>query len=230
MSRSTSTLVGLLLILTGSSAVAAGPSDPRIERNERGVVLAREGRFDEAHRQFALNLATDPHDVAATNNAANVYLLEARYDRAFDLYDRARDLDPEEGGILLNLGIAHHLAGDRPESLRWLREGLRLIDDPQRAYYLLGLSERPSTTRASDETRLRASEIEALLDAALASVPEDTPDGPEVVVEDAAEDTAKEGDEAPASTEVRTRSAGTRASDATKVEPSRLFWMGLDGN
>jgi tetratricopeptide (TPR) repeat protein len=202
-------------------------------RLELGVLHAREGRYDDAHRQFALVLANSPGDARALNNAANVYLLEGATDRALELYARAREAAPREPGILLNLGIAHHLRGDRAESLRWLREGMLQMKDPREAYFLLGLSNAEHSDRASEADRLQGAEIEALLDLALENVPSATV-RPSHSPRDSSSTSSSQRDSTSeltgrdrkkATERIAVRAGGTRADQAGQLDAARLFWM-----
>jgi len=215
-------LGSIALVHTPFSAPASTPTWQA--QNERGITLAREGRYGAAHREFARIQAADPDAVVGLNNAANVYLLEGRFDRAFDLYMRALESDPLNGGVQLNIGIAHHLVGDPAASRTWLRRGLLRIDDPRRAYYLLGLTGSTSPRRASDAERGNSNEIESLLTAALRELPDQS--GPEDEVTASAD--SVDTSDTRTKRRVSTRTGGTRASEVARTDTIRLYWAGLE--
>jgi tetratricopeptide (TPR) repeat protein len=140
------------------------------DQSGAGLVLAEEGRLDEAAAKFAAVLAADPGDAVAQNGLANVELLSGRADSARARYRAAyaADADP---GILLNEGLACWGLGDRTGADSLFALAMAKLEDPEKALALLGIpAEREGGERGKVE-RLSPEEIRQRLRAAAARVP-----------------------------------------------------------
>lgn len=89
-----------------------------------GVLLARQGQFDEAIRRFDIALRIDPGSVAAINGRGLAMARTGLYDAAIREYQRALKLDPASGETHLNLGMALSAQGKHEEAKRHFRKAL----------------------------------------------------------------------------------------------------------
>lgn len=214
----------LLLFTCGVSvltAVGAETAEASLQA-EYGVTLALGGRTDEAEEVFVSLLSGDPKHAIALNNLGNLHLIRGDIAVALVFYRVAAQADSTDAGIVLNRSIALMLIGDDAGAGAQALRGLRMAGDVEAARSLLGLPGRdPSAelAKAAGQAFLTKEEVQALLDAAAASVPVDTmavaPSDtmgvpPDVASEEAVQSTTW-------------RSAGLRASDASELS-SLLYW------
>lgn len=80
--------------------------DPK-QVNRLGVVYARYGMFDEAEVQFRTALEEGPQ-ADAFLNLGNIEFLRGNFEEAADLFDKAKDLEPDSALVLLAIAKANH--------------------------------------------------------------------------------------------------------------------------
>jgi tetratricopeptide (TPR) repeat protein len=85
-------------------------NNPRLV-NRLGALYARYGQYDEARQQFESILRSRPYAPAAMN-LGNIAYIEKDYDQALSYYERALDLDPGSGEILVSIARTHFELGD----------------------------------------------------------------------------------------------------------------------
>jgi Flp pilus assembly protein TadD len=113
------------------------PDDPEAQNN-LGIVLARQGRLDEAGARFqqALRLKDDYPD--AHNNLGNVLEKQDKLDEAMACYQQALRLKPHYPEAHYNLGIVLARQGRLDEAEACYQQALRLKPDYPEAHNNLG--------------------------------------------------------------------------------------------
>lgn len=97
-----------------------------------GYLLSRDGRHEEALKEYVKALEKDPVNPWALNNAGYTLNLLGRYEDAIPLFDRALAVDPEAAYPMNNRGFARWRLGDRDGGLADIALGLE--KDPNNAY------------------------------------------------------------------------------------------------
>ncbi|HJW82398.1 MAG TPA: tetratricopeptide repeat protein, partial [Acidiferrobacterales bacterium] len=113
------------LIAPYRAMLAASPNDPGALL-QIAILYAQHGLYDLAFREFDKLLAANPRSAEAHNNRGNIYYTLADYDRAFEAYAYAEELDPADGGIKLNLALVHYQRGRLKEAAEKYREAIGL--------------------------------------------------------------------------------------------------------
>jgi tetratricopeptide (TPR) repeat protein len=111
------------LIAPYRAMLAASPNDPDALL-QIAILYAQNGLYDLAFREFDKLLTVDPRSAEAHNNRGNIYYTLADYDRAFEVYAYAEELDPADGGIRLNLALTHYQRGRLKEAVEKYREAV----------------------------------------------------------------------------------------------------------
>ncbi len=116
-----------LQVLDG--AIAAGSHAPAVFL-ERGTLLAQSGRLGEAYAAFREATRRNPNDPLALENAARAAYQLGRYADSAALYEELARLQPASETWRTLGAIYLSRLDDRANSLRCLREALRLELDP----------------------------------------------------------------------------------------------------
>jgi outer membrane protein assembly factor BamA len=172
----------MIALVLAALLLSSGPADSYDGLVARGLVLGREGRFEEASRSFAAAILEDPSRPEAWAERGGVRFLEKRYDEA------AKDLEialrlREDAYTRDLLASALHLAGRSDEALAvWNRLGQPVAGDVRisgLAHTLDRVARREVTVTSGDvltlarvrETRLRLSETNAFAGVTVRPVP-----------------------------------------------------------
>ncbi len=129
--RDTATLFEHTLRVTEKNAVA---------HNNFGRALYRQGRYDEAVKQFRAALAIRPDHPWAAYNMANALLAKGDTDAAIAEYDKAIPLNPEAAIIRINLGNALLQKHNVDEAITRYGEALALDPDQSGAHANLSVA------------------------------------------------------------------------------------------
>ena len=113
------------LIAPYRAMLVLNPNDPGALL-QIAILYAQNGLYDLAFREFDKLLATNPRSAEAHNNRGNIYYTLADYDRAYEAYAYAEELDPADGGIKLNLALTHYQRGRLKEAVEKYREAVGL--------------------------------------------------------------------------------------------------------
>jgi tetratricopeptide (TPR) repeat protein len=106
-----------------------------------GVVSERRGDFRRARERYEAAHALDPGHTPTLLNLGKVYRLQARFDQAIALYERAlklpgREFDPQ---LLNNLTVAYRLARQYEKAVQTIQKLLSRTRDNPEAYKNLAL-------------------------------------------------------------------------------------------
>ena len=195
--------------LAGGTGAADTPKpDKVVLRSQLGIIYAQNGQSDEARKEFVKLLEEPTGRAAALTNLGNLAMLEGDVSVAVENYTQAVALDTLDGGILLNLGIAHKQAGHDAQAIEAIERALTRTGGAEQAEYLLGIRSDDDTSKGK-VSKLSNEEIKAMLAKAKKGVPSTsaTPAGA---------DKSK-------STPVVSRPGGARAADVA-VGATSLYW------
>jgi Flp pilus assembly protein TadD len=89
-------------------------SDPenQVAKTQMAIVFAKYGLVQRALDTLAELLTLNPRSAEAYNTKGNIYLSTGEYGQAVDAYQKAEDLDTEDGGIKINMSIAYYRGGE----------------------------------------------------------------------------------------------------------------------
>jgi tetratricopeptide (TPR) repeat protein len=94
-------------------------------RYRLAMVLAKDGRLDEALAELNFIISKTPQFVKALNLKAAVLLLQERPHEALALLQQSIRLEPRTGHLLINVGASFHALGDYRKADLFFREALR---------------------------------------------------------------------------------------------------------
>jgi len=218
-----SSLAALLCVFLLTAVAAADASDAADLnlRVQYGVALALAGRTEEAQTTFLSVLTDVPEHAGALNNIGNLHLMRGEASVALAFYGKAAEADPVDAGIALNRAVAFMIVGDAVKAEGEAANALRMAGGMEEARTLLGMPNKDAADereKAADVAVLTQEEIQALLDAAAASVPVDTT----AALGDSALADSTAAQAGPAQPTVW-RSAGLRAHDLSELVTT-LYW------
>jgi len=100
--------------------------DTIFAHNNLGSAYQKQGRLNEAIREYLIALKLNPDNIKPLNNLGNVYLTMGSIDYAIAYYRAALRLDPGFAAIHNNLGIAYKQKGMRKEAIQEFQTALKL--------------------------------------------------------------------------------------------------------
>jgi len=101
---------------------------------------------------FACALALGQDDLQANAQRARQAMVDRRYDEATRLYSELARSLPQNPGMLMNLGIARHTAGNYREAIASFSSALKLKPDPTQAKLLMSDRRSLAGTSLAAET------------------------------------------------------------------------------
>lgn len=103
------------------------PDDPDLNFN-LGLLYEKMARYDDAVAQFDKTIQLNPEDLEAILHCAQLYL-EMKGDnlKAIEYYKMGLEVDPDNAGILNNLGVAQIRAGEEMDDQNLINEGTASI-------------------------------------------------------------------------------------------------------
>ena len=104
--------------------IAVTTDNPVIETN-LGIVLERQGKFDEAEKLYREALAADPKHVLALSYLGAIVAERGKHDEAIALYRKALAADPSYAEAHEHLGHEFSIAGRDADAFRELKEAMR---------------------------------------------------------------------------------------------------------
>lgn len=201
--------LALLLALAAAAALAEPTTGPKVTlRAQLGIIYAQNGQVDEARKEFVKLLEEPTGRAAALTNLGNLAMLDGDVAVAVENYVQAAALDTVDGGILLNLGIAHKQAGRDDEAAEAIGRALTRTGGSERAQYLLGIRSDSGTSKGK-VSKLSNEEIKAMLAKAKTRAPDAT--------------ATPAGVQKAKATPVVSRPGGARAADVA-VGATSLYW------
>jgi len=205
-------VTALLAAVITSSAQAQARTQALQAESDYGVALALQGRTAPAESVFISLLSHSPRDARALNNLGNLALLRDDLGLALSFYDRAREGDSMDAGILLNEATVWMLAGEVEMAQSAAARGISQAGGLTQAAKLLGVTSADAmATLAKGDRRsfLDKEEVLVLLRLAAGKVPSDT-------VKTAPHPEPRRG--------VAWRSAGARGADPDESSAALVYW------
>lgn len=120
-----------------SETLQVTPNSP-IAHNGMGLILAGQGRLDEAIVQYQKALEYVPNFTVALNNLGNALILQGRLDDAQVQFEKILAADPESAIAQNNLGNICFQKGDFDEALLRFKKAIEINPHYSDAYYNLG--------------------------------------------------------------------------------------------
>ncbi|MBM4168192.1 MAG: hypothetical protein FJ215_03425 [Ignavibacteria bacterium] len=140
-------------------------------REAEAELLAKSGEFESAHAVLRGISSSKAH-----NCRGNTFLLENNLLMAQEEYQRALELDPNDGGLYLNFGLARYLAGSSDDATEAFQAAISKFSSPEEAFDVLGLDrvEESLGLRANErpERRVAKGDIFQLLSKSLEKLPD----------------------------------------------------------
>lgn len=137
---------------------------------ELAYVYFLAGQLDEARTKLTEAESREPRSAALLNNRGILDVAAGDLPAALQRFASALELDRDDPGIWLNLGVARYAAGDSLGAGDALRQGVEKSGGYAEACRLLGLPAAAEAERAGTQ-KLSSEEARALLVAALRQVP-----------------------------------------------------------
>jgi len=138
---------------------------------QKGIECFRQGRLEDAARQFGKAMRFNPQFIGAHINMASVRARQKRYDEAISCYNKALRIDPVSTQALTGLAMVLELKGRVSEAIEIYK---RVIESaPQNPYVHVGLGNAFYRQGKLDDALLhyyRAVEIEPTLEIAAANL------------------------------------------------------------
>ena len=115
-------------------------SDPenQVAKTQMAIVFAKYGLVQRALDTLSELLILNPRSAEAYNTKGNIYLNSGDFAQAVDAYQKAEDLDPEDGGIKINMSIAYYRGGELSSARNKYQQALQQHPDLSQRYASLG--------------------------------------------------------------------------------------------
>jgi len=107
--------------------------------NKLAMILAFQGRYDQATQRISAILDRSPNNASALNNLGNIYTMKGEIERAKAAYQSAYEADKTDPGIRLNQGLVHKISGDDEYGDQLLAEGIQKAGGAAKALNLIGI-------------------------------------------------------------------------------------------
>lgn len=104
----------------------------------RALLEKKQGRYEEAEKNFLKFGQSEPNSLSFLNNLANIYLITHRLDKAVEFYQKAIKLNPSRAEIHYNLGQAYLLNLQLAEAEAQFQQARKL--DPYLISYYTSIS------------------------------------------------------------------------------------------
>lgn len=115
-----------VMVINNPSNIAA--------RLQIAILYARFGLYEDAEIAFEVLSELAPENSAVKTNQGNLYFLQQNYALAIDYYVRAIKIDDSDGGIWINLSMAHYKAGDLKQAASSFDYAMQLNPGLKQAY------------------------------------------------------------------------------------------------
>ena len=155
-------VLAITVFLAGTAALAA--SNETIKRNNFGAELVKQGRLDEAAKEFQSAILADPRYAAAHLNLAYTYDRLGRADEAIAAYKQAVALDPQNATAFNNLGVLYVKKDSYDEAVQAFEQGLKA--DPSNTLLQQNLANLKKNRDITKEREVRIAEARKKADAA----------------------------------------------------------------
>lgn len=104
--------------------------------NNIGLVYFAQKKIDKAIQMWEKSIGVD-NNIDAYNNLGWGLLVKGEFDRAIDVYTRAKKLDPKHAVLSLNLGTVYYRIGDVNNAIKELEEYLALEPNSENSFEVI---------------------------------------------------------------------------------------------
>jgi tetratricopeptide (TPR) repeat protein len=98
------TLLQIAILLLSVNIAFAQSPDPAFSHFQSGLAAQKEGKFDEALREYAAVLQLQPNNFGAHFNSGSCYAALKRWDEAITAYKAALVVRPKDPVVLVSIG------------------------------------------------------------------------------------------------------------------------------
>ena len=103
-------------------------------RLQIAILYARFGLYSEAEQEFSALEELAPQNSAVQSNIGNLEFLQKNYQQAITKYNRAIDLDDQDGGLFLNRSMALYRSGEIEKAASSFQQATALSPKLQQQY------------------------------------------------------------------------------------------------
>ncbi|MDW8109582.1 MAG: tetratricopeptide repeat protein [Candidatus Kryptonium sp.] len=107
-----------------------------ISMNKLARIFVLFDKYDEAEKFIAKF-----SNAVTYNSLGNIYFLKNEAQKAFEFYKKSTELDPNDGGVYLNIGLLLYLNDDTETAKQFFELAISKFDSPQKAYEILGIED-----------------------------------------------------------------------------------------
>ncbi len=75
------------------------------------------------------------------NSLGNIYFLKNEPEKALEFYRKSTDIDPDDGGVYLNIGLLFYLSGEEQMAQEFFSIAISKFESPEKAYEVLGIED-----------------------------------------------------------------------------------------
>jgi len=117
-------------------------SSPLVKEIQLGITSAHLGKLQKAEQIFSEHINDDNVDIAAAalNNLGKISLRRDKIGEAVQHYQSAKEIDPSDSAIYLNLGIAYAIKNKDKEAAAMFDHAFRELGSYAQMCYALGMS------------------------------------------------------------------------------------------
>jgi len=108
--------------------------------NNLGLVLAREGKFDQAISYWQKSLEIEPENAEAYKNLGLVSAQRGEMDGAISLWQKSLEIEPDDADIHYNIGVAYFIKGQTDKAIVHFQKALEIQPNLALAHNNLGLA------------------------------------------------------------------------------------------
>lgn len=116
----------------------ASDPDNQVAKTQMAIVFAKYGLKQRALDAIAELLRLNPRSAEAYNTRGNIYLNSGEFGQAVAAYQKAEDLDSEDGGIKINMSIAYYRGGELSSARNKYQQALQQHQQLAQRYASLG--------------------------------------------------------------------------------------------
>lgn len=117
--------------------LASNPKD-EVAQTQMAIAYAKYGMEDKALEVIDDLLQLNPRSAEAYNTMGNVHLQNEQFDQALAAYQKAEDLDADDGGIKINMAIAYYRGGEIGAGSDKYQEAIQINANLAKRYEGLG--------------------------------------------------------------------------------------------
>ncbi len=115
---------------------ALASKDDEISMNKLARIFVLFDKYDEAEK-----FITKFSGAISYNSLGNIHFLKNEPEKALEFYKKSTDLDPDDGGVYLNIGLLFYLNDDPQTAQEFFEIAISKFESPEKAYEVLGIED-----------------------------------------------------------------------------------------